>query len=152
MLMNSAATALVQTSDRSLIWDAVVYPITAGRQDSPPIALANGRVVALRCESVVDGMRLVGAVVRFDTGSASAERLARMRVHDVGWSSLTRTEQAVAGLVVEGMTNAEVAARLVLSPHTIDYHLRQIFRKLDVHSRVEMTRAVVERRAELQPH
>jgi transcriptional regulator of acetoin/glycerol metabolism len=149
MLVNSAATALVQAADRSLIWDTVVCAIAAGRHNSPPIALANGRVVALHCESVVDGMRLVGALVHFDTGSASAERLARKHVQSVGWSSLTRTEQAVAGLVVEGMTNAEAAARLVLSPHTIDYHLRQVFRKLDVHSRVEMTRTVVERQAEL---
>jgi transcriptional regulator of acetoin/glycerol metabolism/DNA-binding CsgD family transcriptional regulator len=152
MLVNSAATPLVQASDRDLIWDTVVRTITAGQRTSPSIALANGRVVDLRCESVVDGTRLVGAVVHFDTGSASAQHLVGRRVQTVGWSSLTRTEQAVAGLVVEGMTNAEAAARLVLSPHTIDYHLRQVFRKLDVHSRVEMTMAVAERRAELQPH
>jgi DNA-binding CsgD family transcriptional regulator len=151
MLVNSAATALVQASDRDLIWDTVVCAITAGLHNCPPIALGGDRVVTMRCESVVDGMRLVGALVHFDTGSASAERLAGVRVHSVGWSSLTRTEQAVAGLVAEGMTNAEAAARLVLSPHTIDYHLRQVFRKLDVHSRVEMTRAVVERQAELRP-
>jgi DNA-binding CsgD family transcriptional regulator len=153
MLVNGAAAALVQASDRDLIWDAVVSAIAAGWQNSPPIALANGRVVTIRCESVVDGLRLVGGVVHFDTGSALAERKAAgMRVRSDGWSSLTRTEHAVTGLVAEGMTNAEVAARLILSPHTIDYHLRQVFRKLDVHSRVEMTRAVVERQAEHQPH
>jgi DNA-binding CsgD family transcriptional regulator len=60
------------------------------------------------------------------------------------WASLTATEQAVAEHVAQGLTNAEVAGRLFLSPHTIDYHLRQVFRKLDVRSRVELTRAVVE--------
>jgi transcriptional regulator of acetoin/glycerol metabolism/DNA-binding CsgD family transcriptional regulator len=151
MLVNSPATALVQASDRDLIWDTVVGAVTAGRHNSSPIALASGRVVTIRCESVIDGVRLVGAVVHFDTGSASAERLVGVRDQRVGWSTLTRTEQAVAALVAEGMTNAEAAARLVLSPHTIDYHLRQVFRKIDVHSRVEMTRAVVKRQAELQP-
>jgi DNA-binding CsgD family transcriptional regulator len=34
---------------------------------------------------------------------------------------------------------------MFLSPHTIDFHLRQIFRKLDIGSRVELTRQVVER-------
>jgi DNA-binding CsgD family transcriptional regulator len=50
----------------------------------------------------------------------------------------------VAEHVAQGLTNAEVAARLFLSPHTIDYHLRQVFRKLELRSRVELTRAVVE--------
>jgi DNA-binding CsgD family transcriptional regulator len=43
------------------------------------------------------------------------------------------------------LTNAEVGDRLHLSRHTIDFHLRQIFRKLDVRSLVELTRLVVER-------
>jgi DNA-binding CsgD family transcriptional regulator len=60
------------------------------------------------------------------------------------WARLTATEQAVAEHVAQGLTNAEIAARLFLSPHTIDYHLRQVFRKLDVRSRVELTRALVE--------
>jgi DNA-binding CsgD family transcriptional regulator len=147
MLVNGAAATLVHASDRGLIWDAVVNTIAMGRPNSAHVALASGRVVTIRCEPVVDGLRLVGGVVHFDAGSATGEGTAGMRVGNDGWSSLTRTEHAVAGLVAEGMTNAEAAARLILSPHTIDYHLRQVFRKLDVHSRVEMTRAVVERQA-----
>ena len=61
-----------------------------------------------------------------------------------GWGSLTDTERTVAGLVAEGLTNPQVAARMFLSRHTVDFHLRQIFRKLQVASRVELTRQVVE--------
>ena len=61
-----------------------------------------------------------------------------------GWPSLTDTERQVALLVAEGLTNAQVGQRMFLSRHTIDFHLRQIFRKLNVHSRVGMTRRVLE--------
>jgi DNA-binding CsgD family transcriptional regulator len=61
-----------------------------------------------------------------------------------GWASLTDTERRVAHIVAEGLTNAQVAERLFLSRHTVDYHLRQIFRKLGIRSRVELTRVVVE--------
>lgn len=62
-----------------------------------------------------------------------------------GWDSLTDTERSVAGQVAEGLTNRQVAGRMFLSPHTIDFHLRQIFRKLDISSRVELARHLVER-------
>src|SRR3954468_21884024 len=61
-----------------------------------------------------------------------------------GWQSLTNTERQVALLVAEGLTNAQVGQHMFLSRHTIDFHLRQIFRKLNVHSRVAMTRRVLE--------
>ena len=53
-----------------------------------------------------------------------------------GWASLTAAEQTVAGFVAAGLTNRTVAERMYLSHHTVDFHLRQIFRKLGVHSRV----------------
>ena len=55
-------------------------------------------------------------------------------------------EAKVADLVAQGLTNRQVAARLFLSPHTVDFHLRQIYRKLDIDSRVKLTRLVAEHR------
>jgi DNA-binding CsgD family transcriptional regulator len=64
-----------------------------------------------------------------------------------GWNSLTGTEQAVAGLVAEGLNNNQVAARMYISTHTVAHHLRQTFRKLSIASRVELTRIVIEHAA-----
>jgi DNA-binding CsgD family transcriptional regulator len=61
-----------------------------------------------------------------------------------GWPSLTDTERTVAQLVAEAMTNASIAERMYLSRHTIDFHLRQIFRKLNIRSRVELARMALE--------
>jgi len=55
---------------------------------------------------------------------------------------LTPQELQIAALVGEGRTNKEIAARLYLSPKTIEYHLGNAYRKLGVHSRVELTRVV----------
>jgi len=62
------------------------------------------------------------------------------------WDSLTATERSVAALIAEGATNREAAARMHLSRHTIDFHLRKIFHKLGVASRVELTRLMLTRR------
>ena len=59
-----------------------------------------------------------------------------------GWASLTESERALAGLVAEGLTNREAAERLFISRHTVDAHLRHIFRKLGINSRVRLARVV----------
>jgi DNA-binding CsgD family transcriptional regulator len=53
----------------------------------------------------------------------------------------------VVRLVAGGLTNAAVAEQLFISPHTVGTHLRHIFTKLDVNSRVELTRASFQRGA-----
>jgi DNA-binding CsgD family transcriptional regulator len=53
---------------------------------------------------------------------------------------LTPTERRVVELVAGGRTNQEVAAVLFVSPRTVEFHLRNVFRKLDVHSRAELVR------------
>jgi DNA-binding CsgD family transcriptional regulator len=55
-------------------------------------------------------------------------------------SDLTPAEEQVALLVAEGRTNREVAAALFLSVHTVDAHLRRVYRKLQVRSRTELAR------------
>ena len=57
-------------------------------------------------------------------------------------ATLTERELQVARLVVDRKTNPEIAAELFLSKKTVEHHLRHIFRKMNVSSRVELARAV----------
>jgi DNA-binding NarL/FixJ family response regulator len=59
-----------------------------------------------------------------------------------GVESLTSRELQIARLVVDRRTNPQIAGALFLSPKTVETHIRNIFRKLEVSSRVEVARAV----------
>jgi DNA-binding CsgD family transcriptional regulator len=55
-----------------------------------------------------------------------------------GWDSLTPTEREVVRLIVTGLANKEIAAKLFISPRTVQTHLTHIYRKLGVTSRVQL--------------
>ncbi|MEV6320836.1 protein kinase [Nocardia sp. NPDC051787] len=82
------------------------------------------------------------AAVRFALGEqpradAPADRLS---------SSLTKREREVADLVAEGLTNKAIAARLVISPRTVDGHVEHILAKLGFTSRTQIAAWAVEQR------
>jgi len=57
-----------------------------------------------------------------------------------GWDSLTATEIKIAGYVEEGLSNPEIAAKLLLSRRTVATHVSHILKKLDVNSRTDIAR------------
>ena len=65
---------------------------------------------------------------------------AKHRQARSGWDSLTPTETKIAALVQGGLSNPEIAARLLLSRRTVATHVSHILRKLDVHSRTDIAR------------
>ena len=56
-----------------------------------------------------------------------------------GWALLTDAEQRVVSCVAAGKTNRSIAEELFISRHTVDAHLKHVYLKLDIHSRVELT-------------
>jgi len=149
MIMNRPAAAILTPSDQALLRDCIESALT-GDDRTSELALANGMCVAVRFDPVSDGGDVVGALIRLDPVSPDAvcntARTYGTRSRPRwGWESLTDTERAVTQLVAEGLTNAEAATRLYMSVHTVDYHLRSIYRKLDIRSRVQLAGLVFER-------
>jgi DNA-binding CsgD family transcriptional regulator len=83
-------------------------------------------------------------------------RRARLELHATGErvgrrgggvaDRLTPQETQVARLVAEGSSNRQVAARLFISPSTVEYHLRKVFRKVGVNSRTQLVRTLLDQK------
>ena len=136
--------------------------LTTGQR---PLAAA-AALEDLGCARLAGGDR-GGAVEAFDhvlricagAGAARDAARARKRLRELGirrrvqsldrpksgWESLTDAELQVAGLAAAGHTNRGIADRLFVSPHTVNTHLRHVFGKLDITSRVDLALAVERR-------
>jgi DNA-binding CsgD family transcriptional regulator/tetratricopeptide (TPR) repeat protein len=91
------------------------------------------------CGASRDEARVRGALRRFGVHHrrVATEPAAR------GWDSLSPAELAVARVIAEGVTSQVAAERLFLSVNTVNTHLRHVFNKLGIRSRVELARLVV---------
>ncbi|HEU5387937.1 MAG TPA: AAA family ATPase [Streptosporangiaceae bacterium] len=95
----------------------------------------------------------VGVYTDLDAAADVARLQAEFRAHGIrrgphakhrrarsGWESLTATEIKIAAFVEEGLSNPEIAARLLLSRRTVATHVSHILKKLDVNSRIDIAR------------
>jgi DNA-binding CsgD family transcriptional regulator len=123
-------------------------------------ALEDLGVARIRTGEVDAGIEaLDGALVLF-AGAGATWDVGRVRGHlrhhgvhrrlvpreraETGWDALTDSELAVARRVAQGLTNREVAEQLFVSPHTVSSHLRSIFAKLEINSRMALARTAAE--------
>jgi DNA-binding CsgD family transcriptional regulator len=128
---NPAASRLLDDVAAADVWGLVRDAAAAG---APAVTgqLTRGPAVGVpwRAEPVREARELIAAVVHLDPPVLGS----------VVQADLTETEMAVAELVATGLSNREVASRLLVSPHTVDAHLRHIYSKLEISSRVQLTR------------
>ena len=146
MITNAAADRLIEADDEPLLRDWAACPLSENHGEAWRVVLSGGTAVTVRWEPLLDGGSRVGAILRLKPiGNASSGRPHTRENHPTfGWESLTDTERSVVDLVADGLTNREAAERLFLSHHTVGFHLRSIFCKLGVNSRVDLTRLSVE--------
>jgi DNA-binding CsgD family transcriptional regulator/tetratricopeptide (TPR) repeat protein len=124
---------------------------SAGEDLGELLAAEGSRADAIgRHEQAIEGYGIAGAVRDVARVRRRLRRLGVRRRHwavgtrpPTGWLSLTGTEGMVSELVSQGFTNQQVADQMFISVHTVAFHLRQVFRKLGISSRVELARIAV---------
>jgi DNA-binding NarL/FixJ family response regulator len=105
--------------------------------------------VALKSESIEEVVLALGHVlagravmpVGWQAASLEAEPDARLAV-------LSAREREVLDLLTAGMSNDEIAERLVISCNTVKFHLRMIYSRLGVHNRVQAMQAVSQKQVD----
>ena len=160
----AAARVYLYAGDAPRAAERALASVAAAEGVGVPVEAARSRTVAGRALAEAgDGERAAAELQRaaeaFETCGAlrwrdEAERELRKlgrRIHRrtrpgqadaSGIESLTERELEVARLVVDRRTNPQIAAELFLSQKTVETHLRNIFRKLSVSSRVDLARVV----------
>ena len=122
---------------------------------SPTVLLPNLLIYHDRCvqrartalgETAFKAAHSEGSAMRLDAaaGFALGEH-PQASTREVNSTKLTRREHQVAELVAEGLTNSAIAARLVISPRTVQGHVEHILAKLGFTSRTQIASWVVRR-------
>jgi DNA-binding CsgD family transcriptional regulator len=153
-VMAELALELAGTDVRIVLTDAHDTVIAApmpgrswrgSRVDERPLRAPRGArapLIMVRRHTLGASPTPAPVVTSFEHGPTT---ITRMNRPPFGWESLTATERTLASIVGQGLTNKQAAARLFVSRHTVDSHLRHIFRKLGINSRVELAALVARR-------
>lgn len=158
----AAAAVLLDAGRPAAAAESALAAAESADRLGTPVEAALARIIAGRAlggagerDRATDELRRAAAALEA-AGAAryrdEAERELRRLGHRIhrrsapgagaGLDSLTDRERQVARLVVARRTNPQIAAELFLSTKTVETHLRNIFHKLDVSSRVQLARAV----------
>ncbi len=142
---DEAVGAARQSDDIGAPLAAALVRLAEGRALAAAGDREAARAALIEAEAALDGF---GALRRRDEAVRELRKLGHRVVRaardatDGPLGSLTAREREIALLVAGGRTNREVAEQLVLSAKTIEAHLRNIYAKLGVRSRVELARRV----------
>jgi len=108
----------------------------AGAVDAGVAALDRALAINVQAGAAWDAARVRGRLRKLGI----RRRLGTAERPTDGWAALTTAEQAVARLAADDNTNRQIAEKLFISPHTVNTHLRHVFEKLGINSRVALTR------------
>ncbi|MEV4064216.1 ATP-binding protein [Nonomuraea dietziae] len=148
-LLDDDVALLSRAAERFAGFPRPIVRASALEDAGRTLAATDRRAAVARLKTASELYEQAGALrdaarVRRRLREAGIRRRGRKSGAARGWDGLTAAELQVVRHVAQGATNRQVAERLFLSPHTVNTHLRHAYTKLDVNSRVELTRLVVE--------
>lgn len=124
---------IAEQADRGMIIDL----IAAGANGVVPLAES--------ADQFQEAVATVGAGGIYVPSSVASNPTELMATSSRKWANsrmeaLTARQHDVLNLLAEGRTNKQIARQLDISPHTVNMHIRSVFRSLGVHNRVEAAR------------
>jgi DNA-binding CsgD family transcriptional regulator len=131
--------AIVAADEALAAHEGAGLPFERGRT-----LLAVGRIRRRRKEKLLARDALVAARKIFDEMGAelwsghAAQELQRLGLRRGSPRALTPSEERIAAMVADGLSNREVASALFISPKTVEASLSRVFRKLGIRSRREL--------------
>ncbi|NKE59090.1 LuxR family transcriptional regulator [Lentzea sp. PSKA42] len=140
-----AATLLGATNE---IWQSVGYPMFGSRYFGAPHGECESAAISALGEQEFRAMFRKGMDLELEDAISLAigEKLIEEPLPIPAPTPLTRREQQVADLIAGGMSNKEIAARLVIARRTAEGHVERILQKLGFTSRAQIATWVTERR------
>ncbi|MFI6100244.1 ATP-binding protein [Lentzea sp. NPDC051213] len=140
-----AATLLGATTE---IWQSVGYPMFGSRYFGAPHGECESATIEALGEQEFRAVFRKGMDLELEDAISFAigENLAEEPVPVPEVTPLTRREQQVADLIAGGMSNKEIAAKLVIARRTAEGHVERILQKLGFTSRAQVATWVTERR------
>ena len=102
---------------------------------------ADAREQLRTAHDMLDAMGIEAFAERARRELAATGETARKRAVETS-GELTAQEARIARLARDGLSNPEIGACLFISPHTVQYHLRKVFAKLDISSRGQLDRGL----------
>ena len=141
----TAAQASLVLGDRDRALELAHESVArAERTDVLHLRIRARRVLGL-CEQGATGLRSLRAAIRLGGNApprielAAAGARPRRDALLTGPGSLTPSERRIAELAATGQSNREIAQALFVTPKTVEYHLRNAYRKLDIQTRRELS-------------
>ena len=147
----AVCTADDDVSDRAFAAALAWHDATLDDFERGKTLLAQGSRLRRRRRRVAARQPLRAALGIFDAlGAVPSAELAAIELRATGETSqprgasiltrLTAQERQIAGMLAGGMSTKQTASALFLSPKTVEYHLRHVYTKLDVHTRQDLAR------------